>query len=115
MFKRFMISAVVATAACAAAAGAQAGDIHLKFSDLDLTQPAQAHVLDSRITQGAKFWCADQITTGTRLPSPSCEREARAALIEALPAPAQRAYRSGMAAPPAMAQAQASAPQAAVR
>jgi UrcA family protein len=82
----------------ALAASAHAADLRLAFGDLDLSQPGQAKVLDTRIEKAAQAFCAGEIQTGTRITT-GCVIAARETLMQALPASTLAAYKAGMKAP----------------
>lgn len=72
--------------------GAHAETLSVKVSDLNLNTPAGQKVLEQRINVAARQYCAESITTGTRLGSPaSCRAAVRAEILSKLPKAQQQA------------------------
>ena len=78
--------------ALAIVSGAHAESLSIKVSDLNLNSPAGQKVLEQRISVAARKYCADSVTTGTRLSSPAaCRSAVRAEITAKLAKPQQSA------------------------
>ena len=78
--------------ALAIVGGAHAESLSVKVSDLNLNTPAGQKVFEQRVNIAARKFCAESVTTGTRLGSPaSCRSAVRAEIIAKLAKPQQQA------------------------
>lgn len=78
--------------ALAIVGGAHAESLSIKVSDLNLNTPAGQKVLEQRINVAARQYCAESVTTGTRLGSPAaCRTAVRNEILAKLGKPQQQA------------------------
>jgi UrcA family protein len=77
--------------ALAIVGGAHAESLTVKVSDINLATPTGQKVLEQRINVAARQYCAESVTTGTRLGSPAACRAAVRAEIKAKLQPQQQA------------------------
>ncbi len=78
--------------ALAIVSGAHAESLSVKISDLNLNTSAGQKVFEQRVNVVARQYCAESITTGTRLGSPAaCRSAVRAEIIAKLPKAQQTA------------------------
>lgn len=86
MFRPVILPAALALTATLAAAPAQAmgGAATISTAGLDLSTPAGRGELDKRIDKVANAMCADQYTTGSRIPAVSAGQCKAAVRAEAL-------------------------------
>ena len=74
--------------ALAIVSGAHAESVSVKVSDLNLATAAGQKVFDQRVSVAARQYCAESVTTGTRLGSPaSCRAAVRAEIVAKLNTP----------------------------
>lgn len=78
--------------ALAIVSGAHAESLSVKVNDLNLNTPAGQKVFEQRVNVAARKYCAESVTTGTRLGSPAaCRSAVRAEIIAKLPKAQQTA------------------------
>lgn len=78
--------------ALAIVSGAHAAPVSVKVGDLNLNTPAGQKAFDQRVDVAARKFCAESVTTGTRLGSPAaCRSAVRAEIVAKLAKPQQTA------------------------